>query len=84
MTTAVKLISIPWMEPRYGHPSRINIIRTSLYNGLFRFSRRKSLFYLKLTCSTRTPVNTDNGPFSHGPQGQTPIYRQPRFTDLFT
>jgi len=40
-------------------------LRTPRYYGQFRFPQRKAhIFFLKLTCLLRTPVNTDNGHFS--------------------
>ena len=49
------------VEPR---STDTRLIRTPVYNGQFRLSRRKAqIFSFKLTRLIRTPVNTDNGQF---------------------
>ena len=67
------------MEPR---STDTHLIRTPVYNGQFRLSRRKAhIFSLKLTRLIRTLVNTDNGHFPVPRVTNSHIYRQPRFTD---
>lgn len=57
-------------------------IRTHVYNGQFRLSRRKAhIFSLIFTRLIRTLINTENGQALSCVPSHNYIFRQPRFTD---